>query len=236
MAAGIPGSRFEVTPFLDREEGQHFDRKSMYEGPLGKKTARKRRAVRDQVAEYVAAFANDEGGVQILSLEDDGEVSGHDLPGAAVSALLNTPRERLDPHQIEGPQAFSARRSTLGGVQAELHRDDVEQRDREHPDGGAAEAGRDPRQSHQQAESAEQAQRRGWTQRQDVLQPPLELEPHLRSYHRGCQPAQRRGRESFEQRALVGSQSCEGVDAWFTHRCPAGSTRQRCSSRRRGCS
>ena len=102
MAAGIPGSRFEVTPFLDREEGQHFDRKSMYEGPLGKKTARKRRAVRDQVAEYVAAFANAEGGVLILGLEDDGEVSGHDLPGAAVSALLNTPRERLDPPQAPG--------------------------------------------------------------------------------------------------------------------------------------
>ncbi len=95
---------FDVTPFLHREEGQHFDRKSMYEGPPGKKTARRRRAVRDQVAEYVAAFANAEGGVLILGLEDDGEVTGHDLPADAVAALLTTPRERLDPPQATGFQ------------------------------------------------------------------------------------------------------------------------------------
>jgi len=36
--------------------------------------------VRDQVAEHGAAFANAEGGVLILGLEDDGTVTGHDLP------------------------------------------------------------------------------------------------------------------------------------------------------------
>lgn len=97
-----PAPPFDVTPFLHREEGQHFDRKSMYGGPPGKKTARKRRAVRDQVAEYVAAFANAEGGVLILGLEDDGEVTGHALPADAVAALLNTPQERLDPPLAPG--------------------------------------------------------------------------------------------------------------------------------------
>ena len=93
---------FDVTPFLHREEGQHFDRKSMFEGPPGRKVSRKRRAVRDQVAEYVASFANAEGGVLILGVEDDGEVTGHDLPADAVAALINTPRERLDPPQAPG--------------------------------------------------------------------------------------------------------------------------------------
>lgn len=50
--------RFDITPFLDQDEGQHFDRKSLYEGEEGAKRPRSRRAVRDQVAEYIAAFAN----------------------------------------------------------------------------------------------------------------------------------------------------------------------------------
>ena len=88
---------FDPTPFLDRDEDQHYDRKSLYEGPPGAKVSRDRRAVRDQVAEYVAAFANAEGGVLILGLEDDGSVTGHNLPPRAVKALLEVPRERLDP-------------------------------------------------------------------------------------------------------------------------------------------
>ncbi len=102
MGDAPPGPRFDIAPFLHREEGQHFDRKSMYEGPPGRKVARKRRAVRDQVAEYVAAFASAEGGVHILGLEDDGEVTGHDLPPDAVAALLDTPQERLEPPLSRG--------------------------------------------------------------------------------------------------------------------------------------
>ncbi len=60
--------RFDPTPFLGLDEGQHFDRKSLLEGPEGQKRARDRRAVRDQVAEYVAAFANAEGGVLMLGI------------------------------------------------------------------------------------------------------------------------------------------------------------------------
>ena len=104
---------FDVTPFLHRDEGQHFDRKSMLEGPPGKKVARKRRAIRDQVAQYVAAFANAEGGVLILGLEDDGEVTGHELPPEATSSLLNTPRERLDPPQAAGVEVEHSGRKVL---------------------------------------------------------------------------------------------------------------------------
>ena len=55
--------QFDVTPFLRQDEGQHFDRKSLWEGREGAKRARNRRAVRDQgegiprmFAEMVDAF------------------------------------------------------------------------------------------------------------------------------------------------------------------------------------
>lgn len=91
-----------MTPFLRQDEGQHFDRKSMWEGPEGTKRARVRRAVRDQVAEYAAAFANAEGGILILGIEDDHTVTGHRLPGEALATLLATPRTRLLPPQPDG--------------------------------------------------------------------------------------------------------------------------------------
>ncbi|WP_437640202.1 ATP-binding protein [Sorangium sp. So ce854] len=93
---------FEVGPFIGQDEGQHFDRKSLFEGPEGKKRPRDRRSVRDQVAEYVAAFANAEGGVLLLGLEDDGAATGHRYPADAVRAILDTPRTRLRPPQPEG--------------------------------------------------------------------------------------------------------------------------------------
>lgn len=93
---------FDLTPFLGRDEGQHFDRKSMFEGEEGKKRPRDRRKVRDQVAEQVAGFANAEGGVLILGIEDDHRVTGHQLPPDALAALLDVPRVRLHPPQPQG--------------------------------------------------------------------------------------------------------------------------------------
>lgn len=90
---------FDITPFLAQSEGQHYDRKSLLEGAPGRKRSRNRRAVRDQVAEYVSAFANADGGVLILGIEDNGEITGHALPPDAVSELLNVPKNRLTPPQ-----------------------------------------------------------------------------------------------------------------------------------------
>ncbi|MXW39753.1 MAG: hypothetical protein F4Z75_01080 [Synechococcus sp. SB0668_bin_15] len=56
-------SRFDVEPFLGQKEGQHFERKSMWHGPAGKKRPRDRQKVREEAAEYVAAFANADGGL-----------------------------------------------------------------------------------------------------------------------------------------------------------------------------
>ena len=58
--------------------------------------------MREQVAEYVAAFANADGGVLLLGVEDDREVTGHGLPSSAVESLLDAPRARLDPPQPPG--------------------------------------------------------------------------------------------------------------------------------------
>ncbi len=94
--------RFDITPFLDQDEGQHFDRKSLYEGEDSAKRSRNRRAVRDQVAEYVAGFANAEGGVLILGIEDDRTITGHQLPQDALNSILKTPSTRLKPAQPDG--------------------------------------------------------------------------------------------------------------------------------------
>ena len=91
------GAGFDVTPFLHQDEGQHFDRKSLFHGPRDAKKPRDRKEVRDQVARWVAGFANAEGGVLILGIEDDHTLSGHQLPAAALQTLLAVPQSRCEP-------------------------------------------------------------------------------------------------------------------------------------------
>ena len=92
-----PAAGFDVTPFLHQDEGQHFDRKSLFHGPPEAKKPRDRKEVRDQVARYVAGFANAEGGVLILGIEDDHTITGHQLPPAALQSLLSVPHARCEP-------------------------------------------------------------------------------------------------------------------------------------------
>ena len=94
--------RLDIAPFLNQDEGQHFERKSLFKGPEEAKRPRNRRCVRDDVAENVAAFANAEGGILILGIEDDLTITGHKLPPTALNAVLATPRNRLNPPQPEG--------------------------------------------------------------------------------------------------------------------------------------
>ena len=96
------GPRFDVKPFLNQDEGQHFDRKSLFHGPPGEKQPRDRREVRDQVARYGAGFANAEGGVLILGIEDDHSITGHRLPPKALESLLAVTQARLQPPQPPG--------------------------------------------------------------------------------------------------------------------------------------
>ena len=88
---------FDVEPFLTQDEGQHFERKSLFHGPPEAKKPRDRREVRDQVARWVAGFANAEGGVLILGIEDDHTVSDHHLPPTALQTLLAVPQARCQP-------------------------------------------------------------------------------------------------------------------------------------------
>ena len=98
----MTAARFDVTPFLHQDEGQHYERKSLLEGEDDRKRPRDRRQVRNEVAEYVAAFANAEGGVLVLGVEDGGTVTGHCYPKDAVQAILDTPYRRLRPAQPAG--------------------------------------------------------------------------------------------------------------------------------------
>jgi ATP-dependent DNA helicase RecG len=94
--------RFDITPFLGLSEGQHFERKSLFQGEPGKKMPRDRKAVRDHIAECVAAFANAEGGVAILGIEDDGTVTGHTYPKDAVDEMFRVPSSRIQAAFADG--------------------------------------------------------------------------------------------------------------------------------------
>ena len=49
------------------------------------------------MAEYVAAFANADGGTLLLGVDDDGTPSGHAYPDEAVKDFIATPERRLRP-------------------------------------------------------------------------------------------------------------------------------------------
>ncbi len=92
----------DLERLIVQPEGQYVDRKSLWHGASGRKSPRDRRQVRDHIAEYVAAFANADGGVLILGVEDDGTPSGHGYPPDAIDQMLATPEQRLKPSQARG--------------------------------------------------------------------------------------------------------------------------------------
>ena len=53
--------------------------------------------VRDKIADVVAAFANADGGILFVGVEDDGQPSGHGYSDQAVAGLLEVPENRLQP-------------------------------------------------------------------------------------------------------------------------------------------
>ena len=79
---------------LSGDEGQYFERKSLLEGPPTRRQPRDRKTVRDEIAQYVAAFANADGGTLVLGAEDDGTVTGHAYPQRAVDEMLLAARDR----------------------------------------------------------------------------------------------------------------------------------------------
>ena len=96
----------DLSNLLTQIEGQYFERKSLWDGPPERRKTRDRRAVRDQIAEYVAAFANADGGTLVLGVEDDGILSGHGYTEEAVAVMLQVPVTRLTPSQSPGERVI----------------------------------------------------------------------------------------------------------------------------------
>lgn len=87
----------ELRALLLREEGQVLDFKSLWDKSASPARVVDRRAVRDWIAEYVAAFANADGGTLVLGVDDDGTPSGHGYPEEAIAEFLAVPERRLRP-------------------------------------------------------------------------------------------------------------------------------------------
>lgn len=85
----------ELRGLLQREEGQFLEFKSLWDLSGDNRKTLDRRQVRDFITEYVAAFANADGGTLILGVDDDGTPSGHGYPPEEVKRFLETPRARL---------------------------------------------------------------------------------------------------------------------------------------------
>lgn len=90
-------SEEEIRGLLARDEGQFLEFKSMWDQEAATPRALKRAQVRDTIAEYVAAFANADGGLLVLGVEDDGRPTGHGYPEEAVRDFLAVPERRLRP-------------------------------------------------------------------------------------------------------------------------------------------
>lgn len=100
----------ELVALIERGEGQFLEFKSAWDRSGDRATPLPRRALRDEIAEAVAAFANADGGVLLVGVEDDGAPSGHGYPEAAVDTMLAVPGTRLGP----GVSCRTARKR-LGG-------------------------------------------------------------------------------------------------------------------------
>ncbi len=87
----------ELRDLLAREEGQFLEFKSAWDRSGDEPKQIKRRAVRDTIAEYVAAFANADGGLLLIGVEDDGSPTGHGYPDDVIEEFVTVPRRRLRP-------------------------------------------------------------------------------------------------------------------------------------------
>ena len=88
-------SESELLALIERGEGQFLEFKSAWDRSGERPKPLGRRLLRDKIAEVLAAFANADGGVLLVGVDDDGTPSGHGYPDAAVESLLAVPKQRL---------------------------------------------------------------------------------------------------------------------------------------------
>ena len=87
----------ELQTILSRREGQFVEFKSVWDRSATAPSPLPRPAVRDKIADAVAAFANADGGLLLVGVEDDGTATGHGYPAHVVDDLLEVPHRRLTP-------------------------------------------------------------------------------------------------------------------------------------------
>lgn len=93
-------------------ESQFREFKSAFEGPPNQKKPRDTRSVSKDIAEALVAFANADGGVLLVGVEDDGTITGLGFREETITKLLDVPRTGVySETPLDSP---IARRVTLG--------------------------------------------------------------------------------------------------------------------------
>jgi ATP-dependent DNA helicase RecG len=87
----------EIPRALSQGEGQFREFKSAWDHSSSPPKKLNWKHIRDKIADVVAAFANADGGLLFVGVEDDGRPSGHGYSDDHVKGLLATPEIRLQP-------------------------------------------------------------------------------------------------------------------------------------------
>ena len=87
----------ELQTILSRGEGQFVEFKSAWDHGTTPPRPIWRRALRDKIADVVAAFANADGGLLLIGVDDDGTATGHGYTDKDVDKLFAVPHRRLTP-------------------------------------------------------------------------------------------------------------------------------------------
>lgn len=88
-------ARWQTTP-----EGQFMERKGAWDYSKGQARKRKAKDIARDVAETVCAMANADGGEVIVGLEDDGTLTGVDLPDDRLTVIERAPQTHCRPPVI----------------------------------------------------------------------------------------------------------------------------------------
>ena len=102
----------ELRDLVSRDEGQFLEFKSAWDRSGDTPKQVRRRAVRDAIAESVAAFANSDGGLLLIGVEDDGRPTGCDYPDDVIEEFVSVPRKRLRP-----PVSCRCDRLSIAGIE-----------------------------------------------------------------------------------------------------------------------